>query len=78
MNTNGDISTGSGYIGDWKKEMKVFPENFEIEIRKIIMSKLESETRVDGETAFVVKDLDSLMIGVMEFIQNNYVKKEKK
>lgn len=65
------VTTGSNN----KNNNKVYNEVFEILVRKMIMPNIMSELREDGETAYVVKDLDGLIISVMDFIIDQNVKK---
>lgn len=66
MNTT-DTITGAEFRG---KPIKTFNEAFEAKIRTVVGKNIESELREDGEVAFVVKELDNLIIDIMEFIQN--------
>ena len=57
-----------GYFGT-REPIKTFPEVYEIKVRKMVGKNIESETRTDGEVANVVKDIDKLIIDIMEFIE---------
>lgn len=63
------VATGSS-----DESSKVFNEAFEIRVRKFLSSHVDGENRVDGNLAWVVEDYDKLLIGLMEFIQNEKCK----
>ena len=58
-----------GYFGT-REPIKTFPEVYEIKVRKMVCKNIESETRTDGEVANVVKDIDKLIIDIIEFYEN--------
>lgn len=55
---------------------KVFNEAFEIRVRNFLSPHIDEENRVNGNLAWVVKDYDKLLIGLMEFIKNEQSKKK--
>jgi hypothetical protein len=61
---NNKTTTGGEFNNS--KPFKVFNEHYEIEVRMMVSTHLDKETRVDGEVAYVVKDLDALILDIME------------
>jgi hypothetical protein len=59
---NNQTTTGANPIPPFK----VFNEQYEIKVRKMVQNNLDKESRVDGEVAYVVKDLDTLILDIME------------
>lgn len=60
---NNKTTTGANPIPPFNK---VFNEHYEIKVRKMVQNNLDKEERVNGEIAYVVKDLDTLILGIME------------
>lgn len=44
-------------------------ERDEIKLYRMVKSLLDEEIRVDGEVAYVVRDINELVVGVMEFYE---------
>lgn len=59
-----EVTTGGKY--NYSKPIKTYPEEYEIKVRRMVSTHLDKETRVDGEVAYVVKDLDELILNIME------------
>lgn len=65
MVTSGDVNNS--------KPFKVYPEAFEKRVGALLMQNIKRELRTDGQVAYVVTDIDLLIISVMELygeIQN--------
>ena len=61
--------------GEFKgKPIKTFPEVYEIKIRQMVQKCLSKETRTDGEEVFVVGDLDTLILDIMNFYEEKGIK----
>ena len=58
-----------GYFGT-REPIKTFPEAYEIKVRKMVSKNIDSEKRTDGEMAYVIKDIDKLIIDIIEFYEN--------
>lgn len=56
------------------KPIKTFPEQYEINVRKVVSNNIEKEIREDGEEAYVVKDLDVLILDIMEFYETKGIR----
>lgn len=73
------ISTGEGLMG---KPIKTYNEHIEKKLWGIIMQRVNKETRLDGNQAYVIKRnrVGDLVIDIMEFygeIQNKGFGKKK-
>jgi hypothetical protein len=62
--------TAKGQNDGRGKPIKTFPEAYEVKVWKMVMDNLDNETRTDGEEVFVVKDLNQLILDIMEFHEN--------
>lgn len=50
-------------------EIKTFNEKYETDLWRVVSSYIKKEKRVDGKVAYVVGDVGSLIIGIMEFYE---------
>ncbi len=64
-----ETAIGGKNDGKRGKEIKSFPERYEISFRKMIGENLSREKRVDGTEVYVVEDLDKLIFNIMEFYE---------
>lgn len=58
MVTSGDVNNS--------KPFKVYPEAFEKKVGSLLMQNIKRELRADGQVAYVVTNIDLLIISVME------------
>jgi hypothetical protein len=60
-----------------KMKFPVFNEAFEIKVRHLVANNIDKEFRADGETAFVIKDFDVLIVDLIDFILHEKSEKRK-
>ncbi len=63
------IQTAIGGAQRPAHEIKTFNELYETSIWKMVVGFTNQEKRVDGEVAYVVRDMSDLVVGIMNFYE---------
>lgn len=57
--------------------IRTFNENLETDVWRLVMGFIDQEKRVDGNEAYVIRDMSELVMGILDFYEQVYSKKNK-